>query len=135
MSRGMASRALPYTLQELCFWQSASFPPLWSLQTGRSETLNVPPHSPPNKWGRVGGPLRWGCLHSSYQRFQSSSCPLPVFVCAEYGFQHHPLFFDGSLGEKYGQRDKGDQRTQVPVSSLKPISPSSPVMLQSCLGH
>lgn len=47
VSCGMASRALPYTLQELCFWQSTPFPPLWSLQTGKSETLNVPlPYSP-----------------------------------------------------------------------------------------
>lgn len=31
VSSGMASRVLPYTLQELCCWRSTAFPPLWSL--------------------------------------------------------------------------------------------------------
>lgn len=38
---------------------------------------------------------------------RAPTCPLPVFVGAEYGLQHHPLFFDGSLGIEGGdtQRD------------------------------
>lgn len=29
---------------------------------------------------------------------RAPTCPLPVFVGAEYSLQHHPLFFNGSLG-------------------------------------
>lgn len=107
MSCGMASRALPYTLQELCFWQSASFPPLWSLQTGRSETLNVPPVLSPLNGAGLEVTSAGATFSAATNPPRATSCPLPVFVCAEYGLQHHPLFFNDSLGmgRKYGQRD------------------------------
>lgn len=98
MSCGMASRALPYTLQELCFWQSASFPPLWSLQTGRSETLNVPPVLSPLNGAGLEVTSAGATFTAATNPPRATSCPLPVFVCAEYGLQHHPLFFNGSLG-------------------------------------
>lgn len=65
VSSGMASRVLPYTLQELCRWRSAAFPPLWSLQTGRSVPLNVSLPYPP-MWSRAGGCLSWDTLHGSH---------------------------------------------------------------------
>lgn len=50
----MASTALPYTLQELCCWSSAAFPPLWSLQVSRSVhpqyRLGMGAHHLSNTW-------------------------------------------------------------------------------------
>lgn len=54
VSSGMASTALPYTLQELCCWSSAAFPPLWSLQVSRSVhpqyRLGMGAHHLSNTW-------------------------------------------------------------------------------------
>lgn len=120
VSSGMASTALPYTLQEPCCWSSAAFPPLWSLQVSSSVHPQYGGHPISATLGDEGAhsPSTPSCptpadagfaLGSPPRRasptppitVQLSSTPLPVFVCTEYSLQHHPLLFDGSLaGQK-----------------------------------
>lgn len=68
--------------------------------------MYLPILSPLNGTG-LGVTLGGATFTAATNPSRASSCRLPVFVCAEYGLQHHPLFFDGSLGveRKYGQRD------------------------------
>lgn len=120
VSSGMASTALPYTLQEPCCWSSAAFPPLWSLQVSSSVHPQYGGHPISATLGDEGAhspstpscptPTDTGFALGSPPRrasptppitVQLSSTPLPVFVCTEYSLQHHPLLFDGSLaGQK-----------------------------------
>lgn len=133
VSSGMASRALPYTLQKPCCWRSAAFPPLWSLRMRRSVPLNV--LSPPPTWSRAGGHLSWGpwqpptppgfplvpyqCLW--VQNMASSITPSSSMAAWEWG--------QGGGG---GKRDLGGSLTLSTSLPLTPLPPAPQALDEPC---
>lgn len=76
----------------------------------------VSPHTPPRHGVGMGVALAQAPSIAATDRPRVPSCPLPVFVGAEYGLQHHTFFFNGSLGMRgIQQRDLGGHRSQVPL--------------------
>lgn len=101
------------------------------------------PRTLPTKWGRAGGHLSWGNLHSSYQPSQGHLLPFTsVCVCRIWPPASPPLpQWQPGNGEEIWTETLGgieNPSTTFPLNSVHCQLPKcwmSPVMLQSCLGH
>lgn len=89
---------------------------------------SVSPHAPPLHGVGMGVALAQAASMAATDRPRVPSCPLPVFVGAEYGLQQHTFFFNGSLGMG-GVQQRGLGWTQTPGIALSLTCPPAPSLL------